>query len=491
MLLLVAALVGAARTASAREPTRAELEERIRRLEEIIRAHGLDRLPPAPPSAGPAAAPPPAAPAVAPPAATARPLDQPAVEAIVDDKLAKQKPLAGWSDGFYLQSPNGDFRMKLRGYMQTQARNFVLENGDTGTDSVFMRRVRPVIEGTVYRWFDFKLMPSFDSGDPSLQDAYFEITYLKPWVSLRGGKDKVPMSLERLQSGADLLFPDRSIANNLSPNRDVGFRLAGDVGDGIFVWQAGVYDGVPDGLSTNGNSTSDNEGVFRALVAPFRGSGVTPLEGAMAGFAATYGSQKEGDDLSAVRYRTPGRSTFFRYAASSDTSFAANGVNYRLDPQGYWYWGQFGLMGEYIYSRQAVRKTTTGDAGTTIEDGSFANQGWFAQASWVLTGEAASYKGVVPKSPFDPLNGAWGAFELAGRGSIVDVDPGLFRRGFAKRSQSTTRATELGLGANWYFNKNFKLQADWEHTTFANAIDFGGDLRDHEDVLLFQFQIQY
>ena len=57
-----------------------------------------------------------------------------------------------------------------------------------------MRRVRPVIEGTVFKWSDYKFMPSFDSGTAALQDAYFDITYMRPWVSFRGGKDKVPLS---------------------------------------------------------------------------------------------------------------------------------------------------------------------------------------------------------------------------------------------------------------------------------------------------------
>ena len=44
---------------------------------------------------------------------------------------------------------------------------------------------------------------------------------------------------------------------------------------------------------------------------------------------------------------------------------------------------------------------------------------------------------------------------------------------------------------NWYFNKNFKLQLDYDHTRFANPIEFGDELRDHENVLLTQFQISF
>src|SRR4029453_11584401 len=144
--------------ARAKEPSRAELEDRIRRLEQIIRDNGLDR--PVPRGGRPApvrsAAPPPEA-----------DLDKPTVEAIVEEKLRKQKVLAGWKDGFFLESPSGDFKLKLRGYLQTQFRDFPQESGDTGTDQIWLRRVRPIVEGTVYKYFDYKIMPDF--GNNSVQ----------------------------------------------------------------------------------------------------------------------------------------------------------------------------------------------------------------------------------------------------------------------------------------------------------------------------------
>jgi hypothetical protein len=44
---------------------------------------------------------------------------------------------------------------------------------------------------------------------------------------------------------------------------------------------------------------------------------------------------------------------------------------------------------------------------------------------------------------------------------------------------------------NWYFNKTFKWQLDYERTRFANFIEFGDEERDHENVILMQFQIAY
>ncbi len=491
-LVLTAALVAPPGVVVAKEPTRAELEERVRRLEQIIRENGLDQ--PAPRRSRAATAP-------APQQHVETQLDQSAVESIVDDKLKKQKVLAGWNDGFYLQSPGGDFKLKLRGYLQTQFRDFPQESGDTGTDSIFLRRVRPIVEGTVYKYFDFKIMPDFGNSQTQIYDAYFDVNYFKPWVSLRGGKFKPPLSLERLQSATDLLFAERSTANQLAPNRDTGFQVGGDILGGLAQWQIGAFDGALDNQLLDSNPTSDFDGDYRLFLTPMANTDVDWLKGFGFGFAGDYGRAKEGDNLNQIQYRTPGRSTFFTYdtsTSSSDTiTVLANGSHYRFIPQGYYYWGPFGLMGEYLVSSIGAERTEkvtdskTKKVTTTTLDQTFDNQGWFVQASYVLTGEDASFKGVVPINPFDPLNGRWGAFELAAQGSYLGVDPKAFSTGFAKTPNSTQHASTWAIGVNWYLNKNFKLQADWYHTDFDTPVKFGDHLRDHENVLLTQFQLSY
>ena len=60
----------------------------------------------------------------------------------------------------------------------------------------------------------------------------------------------------------------------------------------------------------------------------------------------------------------------------------------------------------------------------------------------MLTGEDASYKRVVPINAFDPVNGTWGAFEVALRGATVGLDREAFAEGFASNSSSVhTRPT--------------------------------------------------
>jgi phosphate-selective porin OprO/OprP len=419
----------------------------------------------------------------------APPVTSTEVKAIVQDEIKKQKPLAGWNDGFFLESPGGDFRMKLRGYVQANARWFPNTLGDTGVSSFYLRRVRPIIEGTKFKFFDYRIMPDFGGTGgttitASIQDAYADVKYF-PYARFRAGKFKEPFSLERLQSGADLLFIERSISNALAPNRDVGFMLHGDVfGNGLLEYQLGIFNGVVDGGSTDGDANSDKDFAGRFFVHPFVTTDWDFAKSFGVGFASTYGNDSD-DPIDGTRVRTDGLSTIYRIASGT----LGNGIHSRWSPQFYYYWGPFGMMGEYIWSDQSGRLTDEEDDTTT--KGRFTNDGGFLQASWVLTGEDASYRRVVPLDNFDPVNGRWGAFEVALRGSTVGLGNHSFQQGFASTKNSVTNATAYTAGLNWYLNNAFRFQLNYTRTVFSDLIGIDGGERGREDVILAEFQIAY
>jgi phosphate-selective porin OprO/OprP len=233
----------------------------------------------------------------------------------------------------------------------------------------------------------------------------------------------------------------------------------------------------------------------RGFLTPFKNAGIEPLEKASLGIAMTYGWQDDGDNLSVVNFRTPGMATFFRYRTSTSStspiSVVADGRRYRLSPQGYYYYGPFGLMGEYIYSEQDALRTATSDDVTTMTKASIANDGWFVQASYVLTGEDASYKQVVPINAFDPANGRWGAFEVAFRASGLDVEEDLITKGFTAPGQATSSALAYTGGLNWYLNKNFKFQLNYNRTRFNRKIEIDDELFKGVDSFILQFQMSY
>ena len=437
-----------------------ELERRVRELEETVRQlrEQIQKQP-------------------------SSPADSKQVEKIVDDRLKAQKPVAGFENGkgFYVQSQDGNFQLRLRALLQASARGFTSQSGRTGVDSFYLRRVRPIFEGTLYKTVDFRIVPDFGLGTTVLQDAYIELKSF-PQALIRAGKFKEPVSIERLQSASDVVFVERSIANGQAPNRDVGFQVAGDVLKTRLSYAIGAFNGVNDGGSTDGDTDSDKDVAARLFAQPFKTKPGHPLEGLGFGVAASYGRRDA--STTSPTLRTAGRTTMFRY----ENGVTGTGEQLRIVPQLYYYRGGFGLMGEYLSSRQEVQRGARRER--------VNNRAWFAQASYVLTGEKNTYRGVTPKNNFDPKNGKWGAFELAARYSDLDLDDDLFSGSAATRfsdpSLSVTGARAWTIGLNWYLNRALKIQFNYERTDFdGNGINIGAVRRDHEDVFLTQFQVSF
>src|SRR5580765_5231967 len=205
--------------------------------------------------------------------------------------------LTAGAEGFSFSSADTNFVLKLRGYVQADAR-FYLEDHIPANDTFLMRRVRPIFEGTVFKNYDYRIMLDFASGISSsslnngfLQDAYLNAHYW-PEFQIQVGKFKPPVGLERLQSGANLVFAERGLPTQLVPNRDVGLQLHGEVLGGSLYYQAGVFNGVQDGASGDSDvGTDDHKDVAARLFArPFKNTKLASLQGLGVGVAGTYGN---------------------------------------------------------------------------------------------------------------------------------------------------------------------------------------------------------
>jgi phosphate-selective porin OprO and OprP len=100
-------------------------------------------------------------------------------------------------------------------------------------------------------------------------------------------------------------------------------------------------------------------------------------------------------------------------------------------------------------------------------------QGGYAEATFILTGEtrkynaaAAAYLGVVPEHPVSLADGGWGAWEIAGRVSTIDLNNQLgTATGIAGGRQTVYTA-----GLNWYVNRNVRFLFDYFHGNVAKQI---------------------
>lgn len=387
--------------------------------------------------------------------------------------------------GFFIKSANGDYQLKLGGYVQLDGRFFLDDDSHAATDTFTLRRVRPIVEGTVAKYVDFRIMPDFGGGKTVLQDAYLNARYW-PAAKIQIGKFKAPFGLERLQSGTATLFVERALPTSLVPNRDLGLQLHGELGEGTVAYALGIFNGVPDGGSGDEDSNDGKDVIGRLFVQPFRKTDIGWLKGFGLGVAASRGNAEgslTSPDLPTLK--TSGQKTFFSYRTNSPATASgtviADGRRTRLSPQAYYFAGPFGLLGEYVRTSQEVEKGTS--------DEKLTHKAWQVSGSWVLTGEDASFKGVKPKRPFDPAAGNWGALEVAGRYHQLEVDQDTFPT-FADAAKSAEKATAWGVGLNWYLNSNVKAVINYEETDFDGGAAGNGD-RPNEKLILSRFQVAF
>lgn len=374
-------------------------------------------------------------------------------------------------NGFVIKSADDRFKLRIGGLIQFDGRFFAEDDHrDNATDTFLLRRVRPILEGKIFDDFGFRLMPDFGQGTTVLYDAYIEYTHYEA-AQLRVGKFKEPVGLERLQSASDLLFVERGLPTNLVPNRDVGAQLSGAFLDKIVNYQLGIFNGVPDGANGDLDNNDDKDFAGRIWLQPFKKLSIPPLKGWNIGVAGTYGEQNG----ALPSYKTPGQQTFFSYT----TGTLADGDRWRIAPQTYYSWGPFGLLAEYVRSQQEIR-----NAGIVGEGGAEA---WQVVASYVLTGEDASFKGVKPRKNFGA--GGWGSLEIMARYGQLNVDSEPFRLGLASITKSARSADSFGVGLSWNLNRNVRMLLDYDHTTFdGGAVD--GD-RPDENVVMTRVQLAF
>jgi phosphate-selective porin OprO and OprP len=366
-------------------------------------------------------------------------------------------------NGFSLQSADTNFVLKLSGFAQVDARDYV-SPAVGGKDTFYIRRMRAIASGSVYHDFEYYMQTDFGTGntatstnDAFLQDAYVNIHH---WDALQfqAGKFKEPVSMEVLPLDQYLWFLERGFPTELAPNRDVGVDIHGSLWHGALVYAAGAFNGVPDGGSGDVEvSDNDKDAVVRVIATPLKNTDFAPLQNFAFGIGASYGLQP---GAATPTFATMARQTFFTYS----NTVSEAGQHLRLDPQGSYYWGPFCMYWEY-----AISDTKFKVASSKISRSAYLQDtGWDVVGSWYLTGESNVF-GVLPTvlHPFRFDGSSWGAFQLAARFGELSMDPDSFPLYATKGSAQG--ATSWSVALNWYLNHNVKCIFEYTQTGFSGG----------------------
>ncbi|MFT8951198.1 MAG: porin [Gluconobacter sp.] len=105
-------------------------------------------------------------------------------------------------------------------------------------------------------------------------------------------------------------------------------------------------------------------------------------------------------------------------------------------------------------------------------------QGWYGSAAYTIFGDPRMYNikegafggpGVKANEEFNPALGQWGALEVVGHYSVIDLNSGL-NDANAKNVIRGGQQTVWTGGLNWYPNRHFRLMLDYSHFIVSRSM---------------------
>ncbi|MBI1874376.1 MAG: hypothetical protein HYZ58_00870 [Acidobacteria bacterium] len=345
----------------------------------------------------------------------------------------------------------GDWlRVDLRARFQGDVRRSEVPTGEPESRSVDIARRRVGIDGRFRGLLDFQVERELHDDNP-WRDVYVDYRQFEG-VQVRVGKFKLPFSLDENASATDLDFVYRSrVASVLAPGRDRGVMVHGRLLSRTIEYEVGVFDRDGDNARSKSGKRvfGGRTTVGRVRARPFRSS-KSAIADVEVGAAFTSSDVPEG--FPDLRGRTALDASFF------PSNLWVSGPRRRAGLEARWRPGPFSVQSEYI-------RVTDERHGQSVEDtdlSAFLTEGWYASATWAVTGESKSRGLDVPRRPVQ--RGGFGAIELAarleklsfgseGRAGLPSTSP---RADFVLGNSD--RAVTIGV--NWYLNRWVKIQGN-------------------------------
>ena len=358
-----------------------------------------------------------------------------------------------------------DFRLKLQADVRASSQDLAPVGG-----TFEMGRKRVGIKGSVLQRLEYEV--EAEIGDPSpWRDVFLDLKIASA-AQVKGGKFKVPFSLEELTSPTELDFVYRPrVVDALAPARDIGGMVHGRLFKKVLHYQVGAFQHDGEGPKTLEPPLLPGEVAGlrgrayagRVVVAPFRAaSGHKALKTLEVGGAMVTTTVPEGMN------NLQGRSVFDGHFFPR--SLYVNGPRVRTGFEFNWMPGPASIRGEYIRATDAREGQGVGDEqqidGTLVP---LTGQGWYVSGTWVLTGEKTD-GGVVAKRPL--FQGGVGAVQVGARYETLWFGtPGA--TGPPSTSPRTSQAIEnrdsvVTIGVNWYVNRWVRVQGNAIHETFLD-----------------------
>jgi phosphate-selective porin OprO/OprP len=384
-----------------------------------------------------------------------------------------------WKDGLRLESADKRYKLKIGGRIHYDV-GFLSPDDDTRAavettsatsktrieDGSEIRRARIELSGEVGDRTEWATSYDFGGTRTNLRNAYVGVKGF-PFGNVRAGQYKEPYGLEQLTSSNHLLFLERSLMNAFVPAFNAGVMVFDQAAEERVTWAVGAFrTGTDDGEVSKGSGEW-------AATARVTGLPVFSEDGRRyvhLGLGLSHRSPT--DDLVTFASK-PEANLAPNYVQASNVAAES------LDLVG----GELGFTsGPLTVSGEYTVASVDGPSGSA--DPTF--NGYYVQASWLLTGESRPYRkangcfdAVKPaENAFGKEHGL-GAWELAARYSAIDlVDDGIDRG----------ELDDVTVGVNWYLNPNTRVMVDY---VLASLDPAGGAAEGDTNALLFRFQFAF
>lgn len=370
------------------------------------------------------------------------------------------------------------------------------------SDGLNFRRVRLGIEGKAFGDFEYNFL--YDFGGSGVEEggkvsaAWLQYNGLG-FARVRIGAFPPPTSLEDAASNASSLFAERP-----APAELVRGLAGGDGRTGLGIYAGGDRWTAAGVLTGNlvGTQTYDEQTGFvgRISYVPFKRTDALIHLGANVNLVlspAATGPGLPAGAASPIRLRE-------RAELRVDGTRLIDTGN--IDADGVTALGlEFGAQRKNLYVQAEYFDIAVERRSSALPDPDFS--GWYIQTSWILTGEARRYNagggfdGPRAAKPFDLKAGTWGAWELAARYSVLDLnyrEDDLPALGSIRGGEQSI----FSLGLNWYVNNGVTLQAAWRNVsvdrTSPGGTAFGAGVATPvlgtqvgQDLNIYSFRTQY
>ncbi|WP_426442263.1 OprO/OprP family phosphate-selective porin [Bradyrhizobium genosp. P] len=310
-------------------------------------------------------------------------------------------------------------------------------------------------------------------GTSGIENAYLSYTGFRPFggkMAIEGGVMDLTWTMDESTSSNDILFMERASAGIVAQNIAAGdFRsAAGTRWWNDQLWLGGYVTGPTSGAIHSASSaapagTSEQYGaVARIAGNPISGRDYSVHIGADAEWLI----QPPRNQLTQAQTLTLSDRPELRIDPTTLISTGAianvSGAQvYGVEAAATY--GPLIAQGEY-YWFNVDRTANTGLP--PIGASSLKFDGGYAQVGYVLTGEThaynagnAAYGGVKPANPFSLAGGGWGAWEIAGRFSQMNLNDQLA----TAAGVAGGRQNVYTLALNWYVNNNVRFMLDYLH----------------------------